>query len=91
MRKIKSAAALGYEPGKDTAPKVIASGRGHVAEKIIKIAKDNDIPLFEDELSANVLCSLPLNSEIPDSLYQTIAEIYAFILHMEAKSSGGEK
>jgi len=91
MKKLKKAAALSYDPNRDNAPKVVASGRGYIAEKIIEIAKENGIPMFEDELSSNILCSLPVNSEIPDSLYKTIAEIYAFILHMDASNSKNKK
>lgn len=83
MGKIKKAAALSYEKGKDTAPRVVASGRGHIAEKIIDIAKENKVPLFKDEGSAEILCSTPVGSEIPEALYQAIAEIYAVIFRME--------
>lgn len=85
MRKLKNAAALKYEPGKDKAPVVVASGRGHVAEKIINIATENNIPTFKDEWASEILCSLPLDSEIPEVLYQVVAEIYAYILNMETK------
>jgi len=87
MRKLKHAAALKYEPEKDRAPQVIASGRGYVAEKIISIARENNIPEFENQQAAEILCKLPLNSEIPQVLYQVIAEIYAFILKVEKENN----
>lgn len=83
MKKVREAAALKYEYEKDNAPIVVASGRGHVAEKIIQIAKENNIPLFEDEDVSDILCSLTVGSEIPEALYQAIAEIYAYILQVE--------
>lgn len=86
MRKMKKAAALSYEKGKDSAPRVVASGRGHIAERIINIAKENNVPLFEDDRSAEILCSTPLGSEVPEVLYQVIAEIYAVIFRMEKES-----
>lgn len=91
MRTVKQAAALKYEPGKDNAPVVVASGRGPIAEKIIEIAKDNNVPLFGDEESASILCSLPVGSEIPEILYQAVAEIYAYILQVENQSQKTQK
>lgn len=77
---MKEAAALKYNPEENNAPVVVAGGRGSIAEKIIKLAEENDIPLFKDENTAHVLCSLPAGEEIPVELYQAVAEIYAFIL-----------
>lgn len=87
MGKVKKAAALSYEKGQDGAPKVVASGRGHIAERIINIAKENNVPLFKDESSAEILCSTLPGSEIPEVLYQAIAEIYAVIFRMEKENS----
>lgn len=87
MKKLKQAAALSYEPGKDNAPKVVAKGKGYIAEKIINLARENNIPLYQDEWAADILCNHPIDSEIPEILYQAIAEIYAFILQVESQSS----
>lgn len=85
MKKLKQAAALKYEP-QDNAPRVVAIGKGEIAERIIKISKENNIPFIQDEETAQILCSLPINSEIPEELYTVIAEIYAFILNMDLKN-----
>ena len=86
MKKLKQAAALSYEQGQQGTPKVIANGRGQIAEKIIAIAKENHIPVVKNDWASEVLCNLPVNSEIPEVLYQVIAEIYAYILSIENKS-----
>lgn len=88
MGKMKEAAALVYEAGKDSAPYVAARGRGQIAEKIIEIAKGNSIPIFEDENAADILCKVQIGGDIPEVLYQVIAEIYAFILRMESQNTG---
>ncbi|KPU44832.1 flagellar biosynthetic protein FlhB [Oxobacter pfennigii] len=85
MRKLKTAAALKYQPGNDMIPTVVASGRGYVAEKIMEIAREYNIPSVKDEHTSEILCSLPLNSEIPEHLYHVIAEIYANILYVSKK------
>jgi flagellar biosynthesis protein len=77
--KILKAAALRYEKGKDNAPKVIAKGQRKIAEKIIEIAKKENIPIKEDEELVEILSSLDINEEIPPQLYEAVAKILAFI------------
>ncbi len=73
------AAALGYDPEKTDAPKLLAKGRGELADRIIALAKKHDIPIREDRDLVAVLSKLDLNQEIPPELYQTIAELLVFI------------
>ena len=81
--KEKRAVALKYDHNKDGAPKVIAKGKREIAEKIIEIAKENKIPLYEDKGLAQVLEALDLNMEIPQTLYKAIAEILVFIYKLD--------
>jgi len=81
--KIKTAAALKYTPGEDRAPKIIATGRGEAAEKMIEIAKENNIPLHKDENLANMLSKMNPGSEIPRELYEVVAEILVFVSNMD--------
>jgi flagellar biosynthesis protein len=74
----KTAVALSYEPG-DQAPKVVASGRGYLAEKIIDQAKENDIPLHKDSGLADTLSRLEIGECIPPALYEVVAEILVFV------------
>jgi len=83
--KIKKAAALKYEIGKDNAPKVIAKGKGIIAEKIIEIAKKENIPIYEDPDTVEILSSLDIGQEIPPELYEVIAEILAYVLYKKKK------
>lgn len=76
----KKAVALHYDETKDAAPVIVASGMGYVAEKIVEIANDNGVPVLEDNSLATVLTQLELGSEIPEELYQTIVDIYAYFL-----------
>ena len=82
-RKNKTAVALGYDPNEDNAPKVIASGKGLVAEKIIEQAKENDIPLQTDSKLADTLSHLDIGEAIPPELYEVVAEILVFVDQME--------
>ena len=75
----KKAVALKYQPKLDHAPKVIAKGKGKVAEKIIEIAKAHDIYIHDDPDLIEVLSQLDLNEEIPPDLYVVVAELLAFV------------
>ena len=59
-KQIKRAAALKYDQAKNMAPRVVAKGKGHIAEQIVRVARDNDVPLLEDPNLANVLEAMDL-------------------------------
>ena len=80
--KGKKAVALKYEMGKDRAPQVVAKGRGHMAQKIIEVAEEHGIPLYEDKELSQVLEALDLDTEIPNELFKAVAEVLAFIYRM---------
>ncbi len=81
----QKAAALKYLHGQDSAPKVVATGKGKVAEKIIEIARTYGIPIKEDRDLVEVLSSLDLYQEIPPELYKAVAEILAFVYMLSRK------
>lgn len=73
------AVALKYQPKSDNAPRVIAKGKGKVAEKIIEIAREHNIFIHNDPDLIEVLSQLDLNEEISPDLYVIIAELLAFV------------
>ncbi|NLY48825.1 MAG: flagellar biosynthesis protein FlhB [Clostridiales bacterium] len=78
----KTAVALSYDPA-ETAPKIIASGKGYLAEKIIEKAHEADIPVHKDEALAETLSKMELGSYIPPELYEIVAEILVFVDRMD--------
>lgn len=78
----KIAVALSYDPGED-APKVIATGKGILAEKILDKAKEVDVPVYEDEKLAKTLSNLELGEMIPPELYGVVAEVLVFVDRMD--------
>lgn len=80
--KIKQAVALEYDPS-DDAPRVIASGKGVLAEKIIAEAQKNDVPVHRDDKLADTLSKLEIGDMIPPELYEVVAEILLFVDHMD--------
>lgn len=81
-KKIKQAIALEYNPD-DEAPRVIASGKGAVAERIIEKAKEADVPLHRDDKLADTLARLEIGDMIPPELYEVVAEILVFVDSMD--------
>lgn len=81
----KKAAALRYDAKKDAAPKVVAKGSGKIAERILQIAKEHNVPIKDDPQLVEVLSTLDLYQEIPPELYRAVAEILAFVYRMTKK------
>lgn len=82
MKKEKTAVALSYS-AEDQAPKIIATGKGYVAEKIIEKAKESDVPFYKDDKLAKTLASLEIGEMIPPELYEVVAEILVFVNDVE--------
>ena len=80
--KIRTAVALEYKP-EDDAPKVIASGKGVLADKIIEKAKESDVPIHRDDKLADTLSRLEIGEMIPPELYEVVAEILLFVDSMD--------
>lgn len=77
----KKAVALSYDEGKKMAPIIVASGMGHIAGRMVEIANENGVPVYEDNSLATMLTQLELGTEIPEELYQAIVEIYVYFLN----------
>ena len=82
----KTAVALAYEPGEE-APKILATGKGEVAERIIDEAKKNDVPFYKDSALAEILSKLKLGDAIPPELYEVVAQILVFVDKMDRLKS----
>lgn len=86
-KKQKKAVALTYRPGKDSAPKVTASGKGKVAERIIETAREYGIPVKDDPDLVEVLSKLDIEEEIPPGVYVVVAELLAFAYSVNGKKA----
>ncbi len=77
------AIALGYDPEKDMAPRVLASGAGVLAEQILSIARAQGIPVREDPILAGALANVEVNQVIPPELYALVAEVLAYVYRIQ--------
>lgn len=78
-KKLKKAVALTYDREKDDAPKVKARGQGRIADKIIELAREHGVPIYDDPDLVEVLATLDIDQEIPPDVYVAVAELLAFV------------
>ena len=86
-----SAVSLQYNQGGDRAPKVTAKGQGWVAEKIIAMAQEQNIPIKKDKDLMELLEKIDVGQEIPDALYQIVAELLAWVYDFNKEYPGKKK
>jgi flagellar biosynthesis protein len=77
--KQKIAVAVKYEAGSDIAPKVIASGKGVMAEMILELARERNIPFYQDKELSDLLSKIDVDTTIPLEAYSAVAEILAYV------------
>lgn len=83
----RQAVALRYAPKKDAAPKLVAKGRGYLADKIIELARLHHTPIRHDKKLLQILSRLDLEEEIPPEVYKAVAEILVFIYRLSNRQS----
>ena len=79
------AAAIRYDAARDDAPRLTAKGQGHVAERIIELARQHNIPVRSDKALIQILSQLDIDRHIPPDLYKAVAEILAFVYSANEK------
>ncbi|WP_298255350.1 EscU/YscU/HrcU family type III secretion system export apparatus switch protein [Bradyrhizobium sp.] len=82
-KKSQLAVALHYD--RTGAPRVVAKGKGTLGEKIIEVARANNIPIEENEVLAGALSNVELGEEIPAELYKAVAEVLVFVLRLSGR------
>ena len=77
------AVALHYD--KSGAPRVTAKGKGSIGARIIEVARENNIPIEENEVLAGALANVEIGDEIPTELYKAVAEVLIFVLRLSGR------
>lgn len=83
VRPRAAAAALKYDPSGDEAPEILATGHGLVAEEILRIAKENNVPLHQDVALVEALSRLDITDVLPRELYAVVAEVLAYVFRLD--------
>ena len=89
--KVKSAISLQYQKEINSAPKITAKGEGWVAEKIIEIAQERNIPIRKDKDLLNLLSEIDVGREVPESLYKVVAELLAWVYQLNKNYPNSNK
>ena len=84
MKKMNKVVAIRYDIDEE-APKVLAKGRGIIADKLLEKGKLEDIPIYKDEKLADELTKLDIGTYIPPELYEVVAEVLTFLDHLDQK------
>jgi len=84
-RAPQTAVALKYDINK--APKVVAKGEGHLADKIIDIAEEHGVTLYQDSELVKLLSRIDIDEEIPSNLYQAVAVVLAFVFQLNGQEN----
>ena len=87
-KKKKSAISIQYKKDENGAPKVTAKGQGWMAEKIIAMAEEQNIPIKSDKDLMALLEKIDVGQEIPESLYKVVAELLAWVYNLNKEYSG---
>jgi len=79
----KQATALKYDLQQGSAPEIVATGSGELADEIIKVAAEHEVPVYKDPSLAKALGQLELGSLVPPQLYQAVAEVLVFVYSLD--------
>jgi flagellar biosynthesis protein len=90
-RRRQAAVALKHKPGQEAAPRVVAKGYGAVAEKILKLAFDNDVRVRHDPDLIEILAAVEVDCEIPIEAFAAVAEILSYVYQANGQHPAGEK
>ena len=88
---LHKAVSLQYKKGKNAAPKVTAKGHGWMADRIIKMAQENNIPIREDKDLLHLLSEIDVGQEVPESLYKVVAELLAWVYQINQDYPGSKQ
>ena len=87
----KKAVALKYEASQQSAPNVVASGKGEVADKILMLAKLYNVPIFQNDALADSLLNVQVGDDIPPKLYKAVAEVFVWLAKSNEKAQMSRK
>ncbi len=85
---MQEAVAIRYDKDREDAPRVVAKGRGFVAQQLLAIAKRHAVPVYQNQSVTQLLMAVELDREIPPDLYQAVANVLAYVYRLDGRASG---
>ena len=84
---VQEAVAIRYDKAHEDAPRVVAKGRGYVAEQLLLIAKRHAVPVYQNQTVTQLLMAVELDREIPPELYQAVANVLAYVYRLDGSAA----
>jgi flagellar biosynthesis protein len=85
---VLEAVAFRYDKDRDDAPRVVAKGRGFVAQQLLAVARRHAVPVYQNQTVTQLLMAVELDREIPPELYQVVANVLAYVYRLDGKAAG---
>ena len=83
----QEAVAIRYDRDRENAPRVVAKGKGYVAEQLLAIARRHAVPVYQNQTVTQLLMAVELDREIPPELYQAVANVLAYVYRMDGRAA----
>jgi flagellar biosynthesis protein len=84
---LQEAVAIRYDRDRENAPRVVAKGKGFVAEQLLAIARRHAVPVYQNQTVTQLLMAVELDREIPPELYQAVANVLAYVYRMDGRAA----
>ena len=84
---LQEAVAIRYDRDRENAPRVVAKGKGFVAEQLLMIARRHAVPVYQNQSVTQLLMAVELDREIPPELYQAVANVLAYVYRMDGRAA----
>ena len=82
---LQEAVAIRYDRDRENAPRVVAKGKGFVAEQLLAIARRHAVPVYQNQTVTQLLMAVELDREIPPEMYAVVAEILAYVYRIDKR------
>ena len=84
---VPEAVAIRYDRDRENAPRVVAKGRGVIAQQLMAIAKKHAVPVYQNQTVTQLLMAVELDREIPPELYQAVANVLAYVYRLDGRAA----
>ena len=84
---VPEAVAIRYDRERENAPRVVAKGRGAIAQQLMAIAKKHAVPVYQNQTVTQLLMAVELDREIPPELYQAVANVLAYVYRLDGRAA----
>lgn len=82
----QEAVAIRYDKNKEDAPRIVAKGKGYVAQQLLAVARHHAVPVYQNQTVTQLLMAVELDREIPPELYHAVANVLAYVYRLDSRA-----